>query len=104
MTVELFLILLAVLATITSLLTEGVKKFLDAYEVKYAANLVVLIVAAIVGGAGTTLFYVLYNFPYTAQNVVCILLMIVANWLVAMFGYDKVVQVILQVKKLRAGE
>ena len=104
MTVEIFLILLAVLATITSLLTEGVKKFLDLREVKYAANIVVLIVASVVGGLGTSIFYVFNGYESTTQNIICIFLMVIANWLVAMFGYDKVVQVILQVKKLRAGE
>lgn len=98
MTVETFLVLLAIFATVTSLLTEGVKTFLDSLKVKYASNIVVLIVAFVVGGAGTSIFYVWNQYEWTSLNVICIFLMALANWLVAMFGYDKVMQAILQIK------
>ena len=98
MTVETFLVLLAIFATVTSLLTEGVKTFLDSLKVKYASNIVVLIVAFVVGGAGTSIFYVWNQYEWTSLNIICIFLMALANWLVAMFGYDKVMQAILQIK------
>ena len=60
MTVEMFLILLTILSLVTSLCTEGVKKFLTAQKINYAANIVVLVVSVIVGGLGTIVFY-LYN-------------------------------------------
>ena len=98
MTVETFLMLLAIFATITSLLTEGVKNLLDTLKVKYASNIVVLLVAFVVGGAGTSIFYVWNQYEWTSLNVICIFLMALANWLVAMFGYDKVMQAITQIK------
>lgn len=98
MTVETFLVLLAIFATVTSLLTEAVKTFLDSLKVKYASNIVVLIVAFVVGGAGTSIFYVWNQYEWTSLNIICIFLMALANWLVAMFGYDKVMQAILQIK------
>lgn len=98
MSLELFLILLGIIATATGFVTEGVKKLLDGKNVKYASNIVVLIVSVIVGGGGTVVFYILNNIAFNTVNVICILLMIVANWLGAMLGYDKIMQAITQMK------
>lgn len=97
MTVAVFLIILTVCAVITSLLTEGVKKFLDGMEVSYAANILVLIIAVIVGCGATALYYVNYQVPFNALNSVYLALMGVANWIGAMVGYDKVKQAIAQI-------
>lgn len=55
MTLTLFMTLLVILAVCVSLITEAVKKFLDEAGVKYSSNIVVLIVAVIVGAGGTAL-------------------------------------------------
>lgn len=101
MTIELFLILLSALSIVTSLFTEAVKKALNDLSVKYAANIVVLFVAVIVGGAGTAIFYLWNGFAFNTLNVICIFLMVCANWLCAMLGYDKVMQAIAQMKAKR---
>lgn len=98
MTVEMFLILLTILSTLTSLCTEGVKALLDSWQVKYASNIVVLAVAVIVGGFGTVIFYLLSGYAWTVTDIVCIPLMMLTNWLGAMLGYDKVKQAITQIK------
>lgn len=97
MTVTTFLILLTICATVTSLVSEGVKKFLDGMKVKYASNILVLIVALIIGCGATALYYVNYQVPFTTLNSVYLALMGVANWLGAMLGYDKVKQAISQI-------
>lgn len=97
MTVTTFLILLTICATVTSLVSEGVKKFLDELKVKYASNILVLIVALIIGCGATALYYVNYQVPFTALNSVYLALMGLANWLGAMLGYDKVKQAISQI-------
>jgi len=98
MTVELFLMLLTALSIVTSLFTEGVKKLLDAMKIKYASNILVLFVAVIVGGVGTSIFYIWNNFEWTTLNIICMFLMMCANWLGSMLGYDKVMQAIAQIK------
>ena len=98
MTVQIFLTLVTVFAVVTSLITEAVKKFLDSLNVQYASNLVVLASSVLVGGLGTAIFYVFMGYNWNAINVVCIFLMILANWLVSMLGYDKVMQAITQMK------
>ena len=96
MTVTVFLILLTACAVVTSLLTEGVKKFLEGLGISYAANILVLIIALIVGCGATAIYYVNYQVPFNALNSVYLALMGVANWLGAMLGYDKVKQAITQ--------
>ena len=82
---------------VTSLLTEGIKKFLNEQKVTYASNVLVLVVAVIVGCGTTALYYVNYQISLTALNVVYLALMGIANWLGATLGYDKVRQTITQI-------
>ena len=96
MTVETFLLLLTILSVVTSLFTQGLKQFLDSLKITYASNVLVLIVAIIVGGIGTAFFYMWNDIAWTSLNVICIFLMMCANWLGAMIGYDKVIQAIKQ--------
>ena len=97
MTAEMSLIILAGCAIVTSLLVEGIKKFLDKKKVSYTSNILVLIVALIVGCGATALYYVNYQIPFNALNSVYLALMGAANWLGAMLGYDKVRQAIVQI-------
>ncbi len=97
MTVTVFLIILTACAAITSMLTEGIKKFLDEQKVTYASNVLVLIIAVIVGCGATALYYVNYQIPFNALNSVYLALMGLANWLGATIGYDKVRQTIAQI-------
>lgn len=100
MTYEVFLMVLATLAVITSLVTNKVKEILDSKKVTYASNIVVLVVAVVVGGVGTSVFYLWNNYEWTTLNIICIFLMCIANWLAAMFGYDKTKQTIEQVREI----
>lgn len=97
MTVTVFLVILASCAAVTSLLTEGIKKFLDEQKVTYASNILVLIIAVAVGCGATVLYYINYQVPFTALNSVYLALMGVANWLGATLGYDKIRQTIAQI-------
>ncbi len=98
MTISMFTIILAACAVATSLLVQGIKKFLDDIKVRYASNIVVLVVALIVGCGAAALYYVNYQVPFNALNSVYLALMGVANWLGSMLGYDKVKQAIEQIK------
>lgn len=101
MTLTLFMSLLVILAVAVSLFTEAVKKFLDNMKVKYSSNVVVLIISIIVGIGGTALMYIFMGIAFTPPNIVCMVLMAVAVWVGAMVGYDKVLQLIEQVKNLK---
>lgn len=100
MSVSLFLTLLSFMAVAVSLITEAVKKLLDEKKVKYSSNLVVLIIAVIVGVGGTAVSYIFLGIPFTSPNVICMVLMAVAVWVGAMVGYDKIIQLIGQIKNI----
>lgn len=99
MTVEIFLMLLTLFSTVTSLFTEAMKKALNAAGAVYATNMLVLVSAIIVGGGGTFAYYIFNGIELTAENVICVLVMVVADWIGATVGYDKVMQLIMQLKK-----
>ena len=101
MTITLFMILMVILAVAVSLITEAVKKFMDEMELKYSSNIVVLSVSTIAGVGGTALMYMFLGIAFTPPNIVCMVLMAVAVWVGAMVGYDKVLQMIEQVKGLK---
>lgn len=89
--------LLAVLATVTSLLTQGVKMFLDDMKIRYASNVIVLIIALVVGCGGTALYCINQQVPFNALTAVYLAIMGIGNWLAAMLGYDKVKQALTQI-------
>jgi len=99
MTITLFISLVTVFATATSLITEATKKVLDGKGIQYASNIVVCIVAAVVGIGGTAAYYALTAIPFTGANIVSMILMGVAVAVGSMVGYDKVMQAIKQIKK-----
>lgn len=104
MTVEVFLTLLVILSTVTSLITTKVKDLLDSANKTYSSNVIVFIVAAVVGGFGTCAFYFINEYNWNPFNITCIFGMIVSNALGAMIGYDKVIQTIKQMKELKIQE
>lgn len=99
MTVEAALSLLVLFAAVTSLVTEGVKGFLDSVKCRYISNVIVLAVAVAVGCGGTAIYYVNAGVPFNALTSVYLALMGVFTWLCAMLGYDKVIQTITQAMK-----
>lgn len=98
MSVQVFLILITVFATITSILTEAVKKFLDSQKITYASNIVVLVIAFIVGFSGTAIYYVNMGIEFSVINIIYLFLISLANWVGAMVGYDKIIQLLKQLE------
>lgn len=93
MTVEIFLTLLVFFSTATSLATEAFKKLVGN---KIPYNILVLIIAMIVGCVGVYVYYILNNIEINSINVIYLVLMGIANWIGAMVGYDKIKQLINQ--------
>lgn len=99
MTIEVFLALLMVLSSVNAVFTEAVKKFLDGYGVKYSSNVVALVDSIIVGALGTSVYYMLAVVPFDAQHIMFLILMIVSTWVSSMIGYDKILQLVEQIKQ-----
>ena len=101
MTLTLFMALLVILSTVVSLFTEAVKCFIEGIGGKYASNFVVLVVAIVVGIGGTGIAYIFMGIPFILPNLICMVLMAVAVWVGSMLGYDKVIQMLEQMKVLK---
>ncbi len=98
MTVATFITLLTLFSAVTGLIVEAVKKILDEKKKNYSSNILACIVACVVGIGGTCVYYVFMNIPFTAINIICMVIMGVASAVGAMVGYDKVIQTIGQFK------
>lgn len=96
MSVELFLSLLLGFSTITSLITEAIKKIIKNSD--FPVDMIVLCVSILVGGVGSMIYYMIMNIPVDGMNVTYCALMAIATWLSSMVGYDKVVEAIKQLK------
>lgn len=93
-TFEVFLIGLMITSTFTGLVTEAVKKIFAEFNVKYRANTVAGITAAILSVAIGIGYVIFAGTGFGAQIVVCIIAQVFLSWLCAMVGYDKVVEII----------
>ena len=100
MSLTLFMTLVLILAVAVSLITEAVKKFLADTKIKYSANALVLTIAIIVGIGGTAIAYIFLGILFSPPNILCMVLMGLAVWVGAMVGYDKVLQMVEQVKHI----
>lgn len=97
-TFEVFLIGLMIISTVTSLVTEGVKKILDSCKKTYNSNILAAIVATVLSAAVGVGYVMFTGTTFTAQVIICIIVLVIASWLCAMVGYDKVVEVITKLK------
>lgn len=96
--VEVFMLGLLITSTLTSLVTEAVKKLMAEHNKTYHANTLVGIIAlvlSIVIGSG---YVVLNGLEFTSVVIICIIAQVFMSWLCAMVGYDKVIQAISQFK------
>lgn len=100
MDVTAFLILLSAFSSVSSLVTEGIKNIAaDKAELSY--NIIALVTALLVGGAGTAVYYQLNAVPFTVNNIIHMVLMGLASGLVSMIGFDKVKQAVEQVIRIK---
>ena len=89
---------LLITSTLTSLVTEAVKKLMAEHNKTYHANTLVGIIAlvlSIVIGSG---YVVLNGLEFTSAAIICLIAQVFMSWLCAMVGYDKVIQAISQFK------
>ena len=100
---EVFLIGLLVVSTLTGLTTEAVKHILTAFNVKYQSNLLSGIVATVLSVAIGIGYILLANIGFTTQSIISLIALAFMSWLSAMVGYDKVIQVINQLKNVKKG-
>ena len=95
MTTTTFLMLLSSFSVLSGLVTEGIKKLIsDKANMSY--NIIALVVALVIGGVGSAVYYQLNAIPFNLDNIIYMVLMGLASGLCSMIGFDKVKQAVEQ--------
>ena len=97
MSLEVFLLGLLIVSTLTGLFTEAIKKWLDERGTKYYSNALAGYVA--IGLSIAVGIAYIVGAALNAQTAVYLIALILLSWLCAMVGYDKVMQAIAQFKR-----
>ena len=96
MTTTTFLMLLSSFSVLSGLVTEGIKKLIsDKANMSY--NIIALVVALVIGGAGSAVYYQLNAIQFNLNNIIYLVLMGLASGLCSMVGFDKIKQAIEQI-------
>ena len=96
MTITTFLMLLSSFSVLSGLVTEGIKKLIsDKANMSY--NIIALVVALVIGGAGSAVYYQLNAIPFNLDNIIYLVLMGLASGLCSMVGFDKIKQAVEQI-------
>ena len=90
---------LFIVSALVGLITEAVKKIMTEYNKTYSANTLAGIVAFVLSSAVGVVYVIYTGGAFTIPVVVDIVVFVIASWLCAMLGYDKVIQTLSQFKK-----
>lgn len=82
----------------SSILTEAIKNAFKESRRQVSSNLIALVNAIVIGCGGTAIIYYLNEIPFNSVNVMCLALVALCVWISEMVGYDKVIQLIAQIK------
>ena len=93
-TMEIFLLGLTICATMSSLVTEAVKKTFPAFDKKVGSTILAAICSVIVAVAVCLLYILFADMVFTAKLVAAIVVFVIMSWIGSTIGYDKVRQAI----------
>lgn len=92
MSVSLFIALFVGGGIVNILLTQAVKQFYYNRNEAASPNVIALISAIIIGGGGTAFAYMLIGIPWSVNNILCLVAMMLFVWMGSMIGYSKILE------------
>ena len=95
MGMDILLVLMAVCAAFTGLVTEAIKRMVGEEKIT-APNILAAIVSVIVAGGVSAWYLIMHDVSMDAKVWTQIAALVVLSWLCAMNGFDKVKQTIDQ--------
>lgn len=98
-TIEVFLVGLMIVSTLTGFVTEAIKKIVAERNVPYRPNTVSGIVAAVLSAGIGTGYAIINGIAFTGSIIVCIVALTFIGWLGAMVGYDKITDLLKNTNK-----
>lgn len=97
MTIQIFLFFLFGISLLTGLFVQAIKKLLGEFKKKIGSNLLSSIVSIVLSILVGVFYPLLFNVQVDIAYVIWFVIIAIFSWLVAMLGYDKVKQTILQI-------
>ena len=99
-TITIFATLLTILVACNALITQAIKLAFDKRGKKYSSNLIALITSIAIGGLGSVIAYIFLGITFNIYSIICIPLFIIVIWVGSMVGFDKIFQLIEQIKEI----
>lgn len=98
MTISFMTSALLAVSLLTNLTVEGIKKLLDESNVKYSSNVLAAIFSTILSGAVCAVYLIMNDVAFSVKIGVEIVVIMYLGFLISTVGYDKVVQMLKQLK------
>lgn len=98
MTISFMTSALLAVSLLTNLTVEGVKKLLNESNVKYSSNVLAAIFSTILSGAVCAIYLIMNDVAFSVKVGVEIAVIMYLGFLISTVGYDKVIQMLKQVK------
>lgn len=98
MTISFMTSALLAVSLLTNLTVEGVKKLLDESNAKYSSNVLAAIFSTILSGAVCAIYLIMNDVVFSVKIGVEIAVIMYLGFLISTVGYDKVVQMLKQLK------
>lgn len=92
---------LLVISVVTNLTVEAIKKLLNGTKVKYSSNILAAVLSVVISLTSCIVYVIMTGIAFTPKICVEIFILMYLGFLVSTMGYDKVMQMIKQIKNVK---
>ena len=89
---------LLIVSLVTNLTVEGIKKLLNETTIKYSSNVLAAVVAVLMSYAVCAIYLIMNDVAFTLKVGVEVCILMYLSFLTSTVGYDKVIQMIQQIR------
>ena len=89
---------LLIVSLVTNLTVEGIKNLLNGTKIRYSSNVLAAVIAVVAAGLISAIYLIMNDIAITSKIGVEIAVLMYLGFLMSTVGYDKVVQMIAQIK------
>lgn len=89
---------LLIVSLVTNLTVEGIKKLLDGTTIKYSSNVLAAVISVLAACAVCVIYLVMNDIAFSLKIGIEIFVLMYLGFLTSTVGYDKVIQMIEQLR------
>lgn len=89
---------LLIVSLTTNLTVEGIKKLLNETTIKYSSNILAAVVTVLMSCAVCAIYIIMNDIVFTMKIGVEVCVLVYLSFLTSTVGYDKVIQMIQQIR------